>query len=102
MSKKKKKKLIRDIWSLDAAFINWLDERLKAYLKYAGKYIDLEYHEFKYKGKTYTQKQLILRMLELTKKIKDNHLDLWQTEEYDATINELLDIWKLVFTAMWW
>ena len=94
----KKRKLHRDCWSLDASFIIWLNEHLKVYLKDADKIVDLEYNKFEYNGKEYTHKELIKRMIYLSNYlIKYYYLDTKREK-----VDELLDIWKLVFSAMWW
>ena len=94
----KKRKIHRDCWDLDWAFLFWLKERLPVYLKDAGKFVNLDYHKFEYNGKTYTQREVIERMIHLLDMLPD---DDWQ-EEWDTHTNEILDLWKIVFPAMWW
>lgn len=94
----KKRKIHRDCWGLDWAFLFWLKERLPVYLKDAGKFVDLDYHKFEYKGKTYTQREIVERMIHILDMLPDND---WQ-EEWDIYTNEILDLWKIVFPAMWW
>lgn len=96
----KKHKLYDDCISLDHAFLDWLRERLPFYLKSAEKFIDFEHdHMYTYKDKQYKQNELVRIM------IKDldiaNMYDLMDTEYLNA-VDEILDIWKLVFHAMWW
>ena len=61
MTKKKKrhiykKKLSKECWDLDLAFLKWLQERLPVYLKEAGQIVDLTYYKFTYNNIEYTQK----------------------------------------------
>lgn len=95
----KKKKISQDCWDLDQAFFVWLYEHLVVYLKEAGKMVDLSYHKFDYKGKKYTQEEIIKMMINDLKDI--HYLDTWNPKYQDLS-NEILDLWKLVFHAMWW
>ena len=97
----KKKKISKECWCLDFNFLEWLRIRLPIYLKEAGSTVDLTYHKFEYKGKTMTQEEIIKRMIQLLKEIEGK--DCWDPhEEYKDKVDEILDIWKLVFHAMWW
>ena len=95
----KKKRISKDCWNLDQAFLKWLGERLPVYKKEAGKVVDLKFHEFEYNSERMTQEEGIDRMLELLHQI--DGLDSWD-KEYEELTNELLDLWKLVFAAMWY
>lgn len=95
----KKNRIRRDCWSLDGTFIRWLNEHLKVYLRDADKVVDLDYHKFNYKGKECTQKELIIYLIRITDDLIP--MDNWD-EEYGDLCNEMLDIWKLIFPAMWW
>ena len=61
----KKRQISRDCWDLEYTFFKWLEERLPVYLKEGGAFVDLEYHKFEFRGKEYTQKELIERMIHL-------------------------------------
>lgn len=91
----------RETWSLDHAFYCWLYERLRAYLEWNN--VNLEFHKFEYRGKTYTQQQLIDMMLERLKFYFDNHMDDWSlTEEQLDYIHEIEYIWATCLMSMWW
>ena len=94
----KKKRIRRDCWDLDYAFYQWLRERLPVYLKDAGRRIDLEYHKFEFRGKEYTQKELVERMIYLLRTSNFNTLidDDWDNWK------EVLEIWAIVAPFMWW
>lgn len=93
----KKKRIRRDCWDLDSAFFKWLGERLPVYLKDAGEMIDLEYHKFEFRGKEYTQKEFIERMIMLIRLGYENDgLDDWDK------LTEVLEIWAMIAPAMWW
>ena len=54
-----KKKIRKECWDLDSAFLKWLKEHLIVYLKEASKVVDLNWHKFQYKGEELTQEQII-------------------------------------------
>ena len=95
----KKKRIRRDCWDLDYAFYQWLRERLPVYLKDAGRRIDLEYHKFEFRGKEYTQKELIERLITITDTLlgdEDNdYWDLaWLSENMLKLVKVLLKVKK--------
>lgn len=91
----------RETWALNSAFYLWLYERLKMYMDTAGKVIDLNYHKFEFKGKEYTQRELINMMLErLEFWFKPGYNDM-DDEQY-TKVHEIGEIWALVLPAMWW
>ena len=102
LSNRRKKQISRDCWDLDYAFYKWLLEHLQVYLKDATGIIDLEYHKAEYNGKEYTQREAIERMIETCKWLTRNDFDYIWDRESDGKVNELLDLWKIWHTAMWW
>lgn len=102
---KEKKRISRDCWSLDYAFLDWLKPRIKCYLKEAGKYVDLDYHTFEYNEKTMTQKEILVRMIEILDKYDDTagfSYFVGTIDESEKLIKELLDLFCLVFPVLWW
>lgn len=95
-----KKKISKECWGLDSAFLKWLKEHLIVYLKEASKVVDLNWYKFQYKGEELTQEQIIKKMLILLNSIEGK--DIWDGEEYTSKCDEILDLWKLVFHSMWW
>lgn len=93
----KKRRISRDCWSLDYAFFKWLEERLPVYLKEGGAFVDLEFYKFDHRGKEYTQKELIERMIHLLDTKKGDDLE----KEFEKE-KEILEIWAMVAPAMWW
>lgn len=89
----------RETWCLNLSFYLWLYEHLKMFLEV--NCIDLNYHKFEYKGKKYTQKQMIDMMIErLEFSFKPEYNDL-DKEQY-GYVSEIEDIWATVMPAMWW
>ena len=104
MTKKKKrhiykKKLSKECWDLDLAFLKWLQEHLPVYLKDAEQIVDLTYYKFTYNNIEYTQKDLIIHMIKLVNEAID--MDMYD-EKYSVIVDEILDLWKMVFHCMWW
>lgn len=97
---RKNKKLKEECWNLDYSFIHWLNGHLKIFRDDASKIIDLEFHMLSYQGKDITLLEAIDRMIVLTNylKIEDNYY----FEDNVNKINELLDLFKLSFTHLWW
>lgn len=92
----------RETWSLDHVFYMWLYERLKMFVEIGGQVVDLNYHKFDFKGKEYTQLELINMMIErLESYLKKEDLFVLSEEEYEP-IKEIGEIWALVLPAMWW
>ena len=104
MTKKKKrhiykKKLSKECWDLDLAFLKWLQEHLPVYLKDAEQIVDLTYYKFTYNNIEYTQKDLIIHMIKLVNEAIN--MDMYN-EKYSVIVDEILDLWKMVFYCMWW
>lgn len=94
-----------ETWNLNYEFILWLNSRFKKYREQAIKIVNLEYYKFEYKDKTYTQLQVIDRIIELTDYIINNdyYEMIWSdVERLEAMKNEIFDLFKMSFGAMWW
>ena len=91
--------------NLNYEFILWLNSRFKKYREQAIKIVNLEYYKFEYKDKIYTQLQVIDRIIELTDYIINNdyYEMMWSDVEHlEAMKNEIFDLFKMSFGAMWW
>lgn len=93
-----------ETWDLDYSFICWLTERVERYKEVAERGIDLTFNTFQYKGKKYTQKELINLLLKQCEKYFSNEDDYFpKTLPYENEIwNEINDIWKVLGPSMWW
>lgn len=106
----------RETWSLDTVFYMWLYERLKMFVEIGGQVVDLNFHKFNFKGKEYTQLELINMMIErleyyFNKDARDSKIDEYRKQgmgifEADnkayEPVKEIGEIWALVLPAMWW
>lgn len=104
ITKKKEEKMLKeDTYSLDYTLTKWLNIRLKAYLNYASKYVDLEYYKYKYKNKEYTQLEILNRLIEITDTLVDESF-YWGIESKKAMklIDEMYDLLKIIHFALWW
>jgi hypothetical protein len=120
-SKKRKKKLAKqrkkygfdevETWSLKDTFYYWLYERLKMYMKVADPVVNLNFHTFEYKSKTYTQRELILKLIDLLKEhilseekwyeINDEEIPTF-VDRYEKRTKEICEIWGIILPTMWW
>lgn len=87
-------------WALDFSFIEWVNYWFKEYKKKASKMVDLTFHKFEYKGQTYTQIQLIDKIIELTDKIIEID-DFWDKGVVEM-VDEVFELFHKIFLAMWW
>ena len=62
-----------------------MGECLNEYLRYAEIMVDLEYHYFEYEAKNRNQREMINLLFERV-----------------LNFNEMIDIWKVIYEAMWW
>ena len=94
----------RDTYSLKTTFVAWLYERLRYFQDEASKVVDFSYYTFDIGGETLTQRQCIDRMVEDCKIILETDTILMDDEfdRIDAIKDDLFDIFKKVFWAMWW
>lgn len=94
----------RDTYSLKTTLVAWLYERLRYFQDEASKVVNLNYHIFNVGGEALTQLQCIDRMVEDCKIILDADIVL-NDDEFDKinkVKDDLFDIFKKVFWAMWW
>lgn len=106
----------RETWDLDGTFYMWLYERLKMYVEIGGQVVDLNYHKFTFKGKEYTQLELINMIFErLEYYFKEDAIDDKKDEYKKQGMNiveadnkayepiiEIGEIWAILLPAMWW
>lgn len=106
----------RETWNLDTVFYMWLYERLKMFVEIGGQVVDLNFHKFDFKGKEYTQLELINMMIErleyfFNEDARDSKINEYRKQgmgifEADnkayEPIKEIGEIWALVLPAMWW
>ena len=89
-------------WNLNHEFICWLNYWLKEYKKNTKGMVDLTYHNFKTKKRVYTQAEIIDRLIELTANADKIYYDFEKEEVFEKTVDEIFELFHLVFWAMWW
>lgn len=97
-----KKKLKEECWSLDYTLVLWLNEHLKIYLKDADKIIDLDYYKFDYDNDTYTLKDVIERLIDITDYLKDHYYDWDNLKVLQSNIEQMYDLMKMIHFYLWW
>lgn len=92
----------RETWNLNWRFYAWSYERLKMFKKITN--INLDFYKFDYKGKTYTQKQMINKMIKRLEYILDfnNEKQSDFEQKFQKYSKEITEIWSLIIPAMWW
>lgn len=94
----------RETWCMDGIFMEWLYCHMLMYKKEAGRIIDLKYHKFRYKNKEYTQKQLINKIIKLSRYYL-LHYDDEDAETAVAAIKKgqkAARLWAVVLPVMNW
>lgn len=94
-----KKKIRKDCWALDDAFLCWLEPRIVQYKKDASKFIDLSYHKCMLEDKEYTQLELIDRIINDFAKLRTT--DSWENAYWEI-IDDIVETWRVVMPLMWW
>ena len=102
MFKSKKKKVSEECWNLDYELCKWLNEHLKVYLEEASKVVDLEFYHFKYRGKEYTQMEIIKRLIDITDFMLEDIDYFSEGIELTKAKNEMYDLLKMVHWHLWW
>jgi hypothetical protein len=105
-----------ETWDLDNTFYKWIYERTKRFIEVGEKVKDLNYHKFTFKGKEYTQLELINAMFErleyyFNEDAFDNKVDEYRKQgmgiveadnkAYEPVI-EIGEIWAILLPYMWW
>lgn len=91
----------RECWSLDHTFYLWLYEHLMKYLEDAEKVVDLTWTKAEYNGKTYTQRELIDKMLKRLNAYFNDDINEYDKDDY-KWLHEIEAIWAVILPAMWW
>lgn len=94
-----------ETWNLDYEFIHWINSRFKKYKEQASNVVNLNYHKFQYQNKSYTQLQLIDKVINITDEMLTN--DYWSLlysnpDKIEKNKNEVFDIFKIIYEVMWW
>ncbi|MBU5669546.1 hypothetical protein KQI68_06795 [Peptoniphilus sp. MSJ-1] len=110
VSKKRRRKFKkqRDIYGFDERetrnlnylMLELIYERLRMYKDLASKIINLDFHKIEYKGKTYTQNEVLNRLIVLSKQALKDDKDIW-IEQYKEE-KEFWELWSKVFLYFWW
>lgn len=117
----------RDTWSLDFTMTEMLYERLQMYMVKADEIVNLSYHTYDFGGKTYTQREIILEMIndaETFLKFEYDAIDELNEDDFNAMTEDEMDahleiygqweikalhakrrlwlMWAVVQHQMWW
>ena len=90
-----------ETWALESTFYSWLYEHLRMYVDHASGIVNLDFHEFIYKGTTYTQIEIIEMILVRIRFYFSEDFDFLEEDDI-AYVKEIGELWALVLPAMWW
>lgn len=100
--KSRKKRISEECWNLDYELAKWVNEHLKVYKKEASEIVDLNFYKFHYRGKEYTQSQIIDLLIETTDFLIED-IDYFSAGiELNKAKNKMYDLLKLVHWTLWW
>lgn len=91
-----------ETWSLDSTFYAWLYEHLRMYVDKADRVVNLNFHQFDWKGQRYSQLELINEILERIRFFFSDSYDEFNSEMDFEYIHEIGELWTLILPAMWW
>ena len=91
-------------WNLDNEFIYWLNYWLKEYRKNTKGMIDLTFYRFTYDGVQMNQGELIDRIIKLSDELieESEHDIVDYCSNVTEKVEEILDLFKMVFWCLWW
>lgn len=89
-------------WNLNYEFIHWVNYWFKVYLENADTIVDLEYRRYTYAGEEYSQKEIIEEVIKLTDEFIEREWELGGENELNEKLDEIFDLFRLVFWNMWW
>lgn len=91
----------RETWSLDLSFVEWLYSHLMMYVERCC--VDLEFLEFDFEGKKYTQKEIINYILLCCKEyLLDDSDDIQEVNRVTHNMQKAIILFSIIFPAMWW
>ena len=100
----------RETWNLDYTFIEWVYKHCKLYYEVANEIIDLSWsgNNVIYKEKEMTQKEVIERILSLCEQyfeaanMNEENWSVEKEDEAEKNLNEVVELWAIVWRNMWW
>ena len=95
----------RETWALDCYFIEWLYSHLMMYLECADGVVDLDFYQFNFENKEYTQKEAILFIVDACKNfllIKSEYDDGYIDVDILKDVQKAIKLFADIFPVMWW
>ena len=71
------------------------------YRDVGGKVVDLTFHKFEWKGREYTQIEMIEKLIEELRWALTEE-DAWKDMEGYERLMEIGKMWAIILPAMWW
>lgn len=97
----------RETYNLDTTMYYLLYERVCMFLEKSSDIIDFTYYKFDYKGKEYTQEELMDILLDklktaVTYDFYDYGNESKEYKERYTYISDIWEIWNILHEYMWW
>lgn len=92
-------------WDFDTYFARWLYCYLKDYLKDADQFVDLDFYHFNFKGKNYSEKQAIMKILDVLKtfiKGKNKITNFAEEKAMFKNYQEAIHLFAEILPSLWW
>lgn len=90
-----------ETYDLEDSFYLWLYEHIRMFMDKAEKEINFGYHRYDFKGKTYTQGEMMKGILDRIKLAFSRAYDPYDPKEY-TYVHEIPQMWALILPAIWW
>lgn len=92
----------RETWNLDFTFYLWAYEHLRMYVDRAEGIIDLDNHPVIYKGKEYSERGLINKLMDAIIDFSKIDFDYWEIEDKREYYREIGEMWAVLLPHLWW
>lgn len=99
--KSKKRKMQEECWNLGYEFVKWLNEHLKIYVEDKPKIVDMEYFEFDYKGKNYTELEMVNKLVDVTDELLKEY-DGIDCDKMNKLKDEMYELLKKIHFSLGW
>ena len=99
--KSKKRKMQEECWNLGYEFVKWLNEHLKIYVEDKQKVVDMEYYKYDYKGKNYTELEMVNKLVDVTDELLKEY-DGIDCDKMNKLKDEMYELLKKIHFSLEW
>lgn len=99
--KSKKRKMQEECWNLGYEFVKWLNEHLKIYVEDKQKVVDMEYYKYDYKGKNYTELEMMNKLVDVTDELLKEYDEI-DCDKMNKLKDEMYELLKKIHFSLEW